>query len=245
MDAWHYDPDVDLDQPMIERLRHFPREPDMLVYGLRGLAALVLRGWLRSYHRLAVVGRENLPADSSFVMVANHASHLDALCLCAALPLSKLHRAFPVAAKDYFFCSTPRALASTIGINALPFDRHINPRQSLSVCRQLLQGPGNILILFPEGTRSVTGELGEFKGGVGLLLAGTNIPVVPCHLHGAHAAWPKGAWCPRPRRIRLTIGAPRDYSHLPHGKDAALRICGELREAVRTLAPAATFSREP
>jgi 1-acyl-sn-glycerol-3-phosphate acyltransferase len=235
MEAWHYDPAVDLEQPMIERLRHFPREPDMLVYGLRGLTALTLRGWLRLYHRLTVLGRENLPAEGSFVMVANHASHLDALCLGAALPLSKLHRVFPAAAKDYFFANAPRTLLSAVAINALPFDRRISPRQSLSLCRQLLERPGNILILFPEGTRSSTGELGEFKAGVGLLLAGTSIPVVPCCLHGAHRAWPKGKWCPRPRQVRLTIGTPRDYSHIPRGKDAAQRICGELREAVQKL----------
>jgi len=56
MEIWHYDPAVDLDLPMLERLRHFPRQPDMLVYGLRGAAALLLRGWLRLYHRLTIIG---------------------------------------------------------------------------------------------------------------------------------------------------------------------------------------------
>src|SRR5262245_3278913 len=98
MDPWHYDPARDLDQPLIERLRHFPREPDILVSGVRSLAALLSRSWLRLYHRLSILGREHVPIDGSFVMVANHASHLDALCLLAALPFSKLHRAFPAAA---------------------------------------------------------------------------------------------------------------------------------------------------
>lgn len=235
MDDWHYDPAVDLEQPMIERLRHFPREPDMLVYGLRGAAALLLRGWLRLYHRLTVLGRENLPTEGSFVLVANHASHLDALCLWSALPLGKLHRTFPAAAKDYFFASTPRTLASAILVNALPFDRKVSPRQSLSLCRHLLDGPGNILILFPEGTRSPTGEVSEFKAGVGLLLAGTSFPVVPCFLHGTHSAWPKGKWCPRPRRVRVLLGKPRDFAHLPRGKETATRICESLREAVLAL----------
>src|SRR5688500_14885145 len=90
---WQYEPVLDLDQPLIERLRHFPREPDMLVYGMRSAASLMIRAWLRTYHRLEIIGREHLPAESSFVMVANHASHLDALCLLSALPLKKLHRA--------------------------------------------------------------------------------------------------------------------------------------------------------
>src|SRR5207248_1251992 len=103
VDPWHYEPAGDLEEPLIERLRRFPREPDMLVYGLRLAAALACRGGLRLYHRLAISGRENLPRDGSFVLVANHASHLDVLCLLAALPLARIHRAFPAAAQDYFF----------------------------------------------------------------------------------------------------------------------------------------------
>jgi 1-acyl-sn-glycerol-3-phosphate acyltransferase len=237
MDPWHYDAARDLDQPLLERLRHFPREPDMLVYGVRLLAAALSRTGLRLYHRLWVSGRENLPRDESFVMVANHASHLDALCLLAALPLGKLHHAFPAAARDYFFVNAPRLLLATVMVNALPFDRRASPRHSLSLCRHLLDGAGNVLIVFPEGTRSSTGEVGEFKPGVGLLVAGTNRPVVPCYVEGAHRAWPKGCWFPRPRKVQVRIGTPRRYPHLNPGKDSALRIARELRDAVVALAP--------
>ena len=125
-------------------------------------------------------------------MAANHASHLDTLCLLAALPLRKLHRAFPAAAQDYFFVSVPRLAIAAIVVNALPFARRKNIRHSLELCGQLLANPGNILILFPEGTRTATGQIGEFKPGIGLLVAGTNIPVVPCHLHGAFAGMAQG-----------------------------------------------------
>jgi 1-acyl-sn-glycerol-3-phosphate acyltransferase len=235
MDDWHYEPADDLDQTMIERLCHFPREPDMLIYGLRWLAAALVRGWLRTYHRLSIVGRQHLPQDSSFVMIANHASHLDALCLLSALPLSKLHRAFPAAAKDYFFVSAPRVFLAAVVVNALPFERKLNPRQSLELCGHLLDHPGNVLIVFPEGRRSETGALGEFKPGVGHLLAGRTTPVVPCYLAGAHDAWPKGAWCPRPKAVRLTIGKPRQYGDLQRDKESNARICAELRQAVLEL----------
>jgi 1-acyl-sn-glycerol-3-phosphate acyltransferase len=235
VDAWQYEPASDLEEPVIERLRRFPREPDMLVYGLRSAAALLCRGWLRLYHRLSIIGRENLPAEGSFVMVANHVSHLDALCLLAALPLARVHRTFPAAAKDYFFVSTPRVLLAAIVVNAMPFDRRTSPRQSLGLCRQVLDKPGNALILFPEGTRSVTGALGEFKPGIGLLLAGTSYPVVPCYLEGAHKAFPRGCWFPKPRPIGLRIGAARTYADLHRGKDAATHIALDLREAVQAL----------
>src|SRR4051812_30626722 len=106
MEQWHYDPEADLDPMQVERLRGFLREPNLLVCGARSLAAVVLRCWLRIYHRLTIVGRHNLPLDRSFVLIANHASHLDTLCLLAALPISQLHRAFPAAARDYFCVST-------------------------------------------------------------------------------------------------------------------------------------------
>ena len=134
MKKWRYDSMHDLDQTLVERLRRFPREPDMLVYGLRSIAALIIRGWLRAYHRFEIVGHEHLHTNRSFVMVANHSSHLDTLCLLAALPLRKLHCAFPAAAEDYFFRSVSRTWIAAVVVNALPFARQAHVRQSLSIC---------------------------------------------------------------------------------------------------------------
>ena len=234
--TWRYEPAADLDQSLTDRLRRFPREPDITVYGLRSLAALLVRGWLRTYHRLEIAGREHLPGQGSFVMVANHGSHLDTLCLLAALPLRKLHRAFPAAAQDYFFVSVPRLAVAAVVVNALPFARESHIRQSLELCRQLLANPGNILILFPEGTRTASGRIGSFKPGIGLLAAGTEIPIVPCHLAGAFEAWPRGKAFPKPRQLRLHIGAPRTYATLPPGRESAEQICQDLRRAVAELA---------
>ena len=185
---------------------------------------------------MSVTGRENLPKEGSFILVANHASHLDTLAILSALPLGKLHRVFPAAAKDFFFVSLPRTAMAAIVVNALPFDRETHIRQSLAICGKLLQTPGNVLLLYPEGTRSLTGEVGEFRPGIGLLVAGTGVPVVPCCLRGTYQAWPKGTMLPRPRRVRLCIGQPVNYAHLRRGKEAVQTICRDLREAVVALA---------
>lgn len=242
--VWHYTPADDLDRSLTERLRQFPRRPEMLVHLSRMAAALLIRGWLRLYHRYEVHGREHLPRDRSFVMVCNHASHLDAACLQSALPLAKLHRAFSAAAADYFFCSVPLTWFAAIIANALPFSREVHVRQSLKLCEQLLRNPGNVLILFPEGSRSTTGRLGRFKPGIGALLAGTDIVAVPCHLTGAHAAWPKGAAIARPAKLRLRIGAPRAYAHLAPGKPGALAVAADLEQAVAALGAPAADSRD-
>jgi 1-acyl-sn-glycerol-3-phosphate acyltransferase len=209
----------------------------MLVYGTRLAAMAMVRLWLRVYHRLRIVGRERLPRDGSFMVVANHSSHLDVFTLLAAFPMRKLHRVFPAAAQDYFFVSLPRVAFAAGVVNALPFDRQVGIKHSLGLCTGLLSNPGNVLVLFPEGTRSLDGAMHAFKPGIGLLLAGSPYPVVPCYIEGAHKAWAKGKWIPRPRRVRLFIGTPLQYSELKPGKQSALQIASELEEAVASLAP--------
>ena len=231
MEEWDYQPTADFDKTPIERLSAFPRQPDMLVYALRLAAHVAIRAWMFVYHRFRVRGREHLPLDRPFVMVANHASHLDALCLLSALPLGRIQRTYPAAAKDYFFTTMPKVAFSAIVVNAMPFDRKENPRESLAVCRDLLNTPGHVLILFPEGTRSATGEMAPFKPGIGFLTAGTDIPVVPCYLAGAFRAWPKGAWIPRPRKVELRIGAPLVFRDVSDPKAAA----GRVEESVKRL----------
>src|SRR2546428_401742 len=71
-----------------------------------------------------------------------------------------------------------------------------------------------------------------------------NLPVVPCSLQGAHRAFPKGCWLPRPRRVQLMIGEPRAYSHLPRDVASAHRISDELHDAVVALAPAPPPGKE-
>lgn len=232
MKRWQYETAADLDQSIHDRLRNFPREPDLLVYTLRTIAALVIRFLLRVYHRYEVHGRENLPADSSFVLVCNHTSHLDAPCLISALPLARLHRIFPAAAEDYFFKSLPRVWFTSIVINALPFSRQVHIRESMSLCANLLENRGNILIVFPEGTRSATGEIGRFKPGIGNLLAGRDIPVIPCHLRGAYAAWNRRSWFPKPRKVSLVIGQPRCYAGHTCDRKNSHSIADELREEI-------------
>jgi 1-acyl-sn-glycerol-3-phosphate acyltransferase len=235
MEGLPYDVTEDIDAAQTEPLPEFWKRPGVLVRGVRSLVAVALRSWLHVYDRLTIVGRHNLPADRSFILVANHSSHLDTLCLLSALPIRRRHYVFPIAARDYFCANPPRAFIARTVVNVMPIDRHAAPHHGLRACAGLLKQPDTVLVLFPEGTRSGGCEPGEFKPGVGLLAAGQDIPVVPCHLAGTHAALPKGAWCPRPRAVRLAIGAPRLYAHLPATRKSRRHICCDLREAVMSL----------
>ena len=104
MNAWQYSAAADLNQSLAHWWATVAQQPDVLCDALRAGGALATRGWLATYFGLRINGREQLPW-GSFVMVANHASHLDALCLLAVLPISRLHHAHPAAAADYFFQS--------------------------------------------------------------------------------------------------------------------------------------------
>ena len=237
MKEWIYDSVRGLDQAPAECLHQVPREPEMIVRGLRSLSALIIRSLLRIYNQFDIIGHGNLRTNRSLVIVANHCSHLDTLCLLAALPLRKLHRAFPAAASDYFFQSIPRLWAAAILVNALPFARQARVRQSLSLCRELLANPGTILIIFPEGTRSTTGEVGEFKSGIGALVAGRDVAVAPCFIDGSFRVWPKGKRFPRPRKVRLIVGRLRNYRDRGKEKNDICAIASELRDAVNELRP--------
>lgn len=236
MKHWRYHTAQDLDQCMSERLRHFPRKPDISIYLLRSFAAICMRAWLKLYHRFEISGMENLPTGGSFIMVANHSSHLDAPCLVSALPLRKLHRAFPAAASDYFFENITRTWLAAVVVNALPFSRQAHVRQSISLCEKLLERPGNVLVIFPEGTRTATGEMGRFKPGIGALLAGRKVPVIPCHLEGAYDAWSRHHSIPRPKKLKLVIGPARSYEHMTSGKEESVAIAMDLQQAVQEIA---------
>lgn len=211
------------------------REHAAFLPGLRALVALVIRGLLRLYLCFEIVGAQNVPNEGSFVLVANHSSHLDALCLLAALPWRRLSRAYTVAAEDYFFQSATRFWIAALTANALPFTRGKRMRESLAICAEVLATPGNILIIFPEGTRSRTGKLQPFRSGIGALVVGRDVLVLPCRLEGTYRAWPKGRRLPRPAKVRLIIGEPRNYATRSSAKSELSAIAAELHDAVQDL----------
>ena len=222
-----------LDRQAASALRTSRRQ-SILVNSLRAAVALIIRGLLRLYHRFEIVGQDQLRTNRSVVIIANHSSHLDTVCLLSALPLRSLHRAFPTAAADYFYHNPLRSVVAAV-FNALPFARKVHARRSLSMCAELITDPGNILILFPEGTRSTTGRIQQFKPGVGALVAGRDVAVVPCYLEGAFEAWPKGQHLPRPKKVRLIVGTPRNYAASRPDKGNISSIAAELHLAVESL----------
>ncbi|MBR0683788.1 1-acyl-sn-glycerol-3-phosphate acyltransferase [Roseomonas eburnea] len=241
---WKLRPARDHGLPAEERLRSLSRERGLgsLLLGSAWRAAL--RGYLAAFHRLQVTGRDHLPPPP-FVLIANHSSHLDALTLSAVLRGEAARRAHALAAGDTFFTSTLSSAFAAYAVNALPVWRKRTKSGELATLRERLVEDRLVYILFPEGTRARDGAMAPFQPGIGVLVAGTEVPVVPCFLEGCHAAWPPTRSWPRPGRLRLRIGAPLRFADLPAtraGWEEAARRC---EAAVRALSPPVAAAGSP
>ncbi len=172
---------------------------------------VVLGSVVRSQIRLSVEGLEHLDGlvDTPFVMVANHCSHLDAPLCVTAFPWRVTRSMATATAQDYFFVQKWRRAMTSLFFNSYPVDRKSASGTGAGLSGALLD-EGLPLLIFPEGTRSRTGEPARFKPGAASLARSRGIPVVPVGIVGAHAAMPVGKSWPRRGRpsVRLVVGTP-------------------------------------
>jgi len=165
-----------------------------------------------------------IKGDGPFVIVANHTSMLD--IAVALVVLGNVD--FRFASRPLFF-KIPILRQDMLWGGHFPLDRD-NPRKSL---RELyaLEGfkRGESLMMFPEGTRSLDGEIKDFDGGAAATAIHHGVPVLPMRFSGLYDAFPKGKHFPRPTAISVRIGEPILTDGLNSMKDA-----GRLTEKVQS-----------
>lgn len=151
--------------------------------------------WLR----YRAQGTERLPAQGGALLLINHQSHLDPLMV--GLPLSR-----PVSflARDSLF-RVPVIGWILRNTYVMPINRESASTSSLREAIRRLQ-QGFLVGIFPEGTRSSTGEIGTLKPGFLALMRRANVPVHPVGIAGTFQALPRGAWFLRPVKVRLVYG---------------------------------------
>jgi long-chain acyl-CoA synthetase len=149
-------------------------------------------------------GRPNIPAHTNFIVAANHSSHLDMGLTKMALGEAGKDMV-ALAAADYFFDNKYKRAVMENFTNLVPMERTGSLRQSLRHASSFLDRGYNALI-FPEGTRSLTGVMAEFKPIVGYLALHAGVGIVPIYLEGTHDAMPKGSSILKGRKIGARIG---------------------------------------
>jgi long-chain acyl-CoA synthetase len=186
------------------------KQPNLLqkisAYLFWGFVKLLYQQWFQ----IRCCGLENIPQDRPYLVAANHTSHLDGQAIAVALA-KKGDRISILAAKDYFFDRPLKSWFCKTFLHMIPLERQGNFLEGMQECQQTLARRKPVLI-FPEGTRSLTGKMQPFQPGLGWLALQLNAPILPVYIEGAYEALPKGKWFPRRHPIRIVIGQPLDVS---------------------------------
>lgn len=166
--------------------------------------------------RVDFTGLENLPASGPYLLCPNHQSFLDAMLMCGGLPFSVYKQLFYVGAVEYFSTPLTRWFARTI--NLVPVDADSNLVPAMQAGAFGLKH-GKVLVLFPEGERSVDGTVKKFKKGAPILAQHLQVPIVPVAIKGVYELWPRGrginwslVWPWSGHRVKITFGKPMMFA---------------------------------
>jgi long-chain acyl-CoA synthetase len=213
----------------------------------RAIRRVSLPTWIlplaRVFAWIHVDGREHLDASTGpVIFAANHQSHMDTPVILAALPARWRYRTSTAMAKEFFkahffpeqhgraawFTNSLNYYLAALFFNAFPIpQREAGARQTLRYVGDLL-ARGSSVLIFPEGRRSDTGEIGRFMPGIGMIAARLGVPVVPVRIVGLekvlHHTWRMA----RPGRVRVSLGTPLhlsgdDYEALAKRVETAVR----------------------
>jgi long-chain acyl-CoA synthetase len=190
------------------------------------------------FWRTKTIGAENLPKNQPFILCSNHCSYLDGLIIYVGMPKWLKAQLFFLGQKTFFDVPIIKSLIKFMHV--IPIDPALQLINAMQACAYVLRN-GKPLCIFPEGSRSIDGEVKEFKKGVGILAKELNIPLVPVYIDGSFAAWPRPKPLPKPHKIQIICGKPYTIDELlPIGKNLGAKddyeaIAKGIREKVIAL----------
>jgi long-chain acyl-CoA synthetase len=221
------DDDIDVPAPVVEVGRRVLRRAQRAVY--------------ETLLDTKIHGKSYVPPFGGYIVAANHASHLDmGLCKYALGDFGDALVA--LAAKDYFFEDPVRRMYFENFTNLVPMERYGSLRESLRLASDVIR-QGYILLIFPEGTRSETGVMADFKPSLGYLAMQNKCGILPMYLAGTHDALPKGSWIPKEREVAAHVGPFQTYEQIARiageksRSESYRAIASHVEGIVRRLAP--------
>jgi long-chain acyl-CoA synthetase len=195
------------------------------------MAMRLVRLLARMFYSLTYSGVERLPKNGAFLVCPNHESFLDGLFICAVLPRRITNSIFVLGYSDYWESPISRRIAQLCNIVAV--DPNINLVKAMQIGALGLRH-GKVLLIFPEGTRTIDGHLQEFKKGAAILASEVGVPIVPVGIRGTFEAWPRGGSFGF-HHVELIFGEPiqpRQFSGMP---DPYTAITERLQNDVKIL----------
>ena len=175
------------------------------------LFAEILRLVFKVIWRLKIRGTENIPKTGKCILCVNHGSYLDAFIVDASMPASLRKGVFFVGFRAYFEQPLIRNIVKYIRV--IPIDPGMHFVEAMQASSYVLKND-KIVCIFPEGQRTIDGNIKEFKKGVGILAKELNIPLIPVLITGSYESWPRTKPLPRPYPIKITFGRPIEFDEL-------------------------------
>jgi cytidylate kinase len=209
------------------------RPPGRGALAFYALCRAFVVGVSRLYYPGAVVGAERLPRTGPYILTPVHRSYLDWLI---AARVTRRRLRFVVKAEVWKVQAVGRFIEL---LGAFPVHRGSADREALARCLEVLAA-GEPLVVFPEGSRQRGLEVRELADGAAYMALRAGVPIFPLGLAGSEEAMPKGTVVPRPKRVRLVIGAPLVPDRADDTKRVSRREITELTSGLRAAIQQAT-----
>jgi 1-acyl-sn-glycerol-3-phosphate acyltransferase len=199
----------------------------------------LIRSFAVPYFRIRYSGLKNIPLEGGVLAVSNHQSHLDPPLVGSGCP-----RRMNYLARETLFriASFGRFIYS---VGAIPLDREGVGLSGIKESLKRLKR-GEMLLVFPEGTRTTDGEIKPFKPGFTTLAVRSKSAILPIAIEGAYRAWPKKVHFPRPRPVNVHFGPPilpREYENIAE-RELVVLVESRVKECQAELRNRPVFAKD-
>jgi len=171
----------------------------------------MLRLIFRTVWRLKISGMENIPIKGKCILCVSHGSYLDGFIVSASVPAPLRKNLYLVGFEAFFDHFLIRNIIKYMRI--IPIDPGMHFVEAMQASSYVLKN-NKMVCIFPEGERTIDGEIKEFKKGVGILAKELNVALVPVYIKGSYESWPRTKRLPKPYPIKIIFGKPFDCEEL-------------------------------